>query len=275
MADAIAALTGQADTVAQATFEMLEGLPATEWSRPSDCAGWTVANIAAHLVLVEALLGGSVNRGLEGDSGPPPQAQAGPTSWMEYRTRRIAELGVLSPDQLLIQLRSGRAELLDAFGRLAAADAPAGLGWHPRSVFPLTWFPGQWLVEISLHDWDIRAPVDPEADLHPAARASLVGEMRARLNFCFKPDRAGALSGIVRVDCGADGAWLVRVANGQAEALDDGTSAPDATITTDGGTYALVQTARRPASLFAERGRWQVSGDVALTDGLIKSFSGF
>ena len=99
--------------------------------------------------------------------------------------------------------------------------------------------------------------------------------MRARLNFCFKPDRAGELRGIVRVDCGPDGAWLVRVANGQAEALDDGSSVPDATITTDGGTYALVQTGRGPASLFAERGRWQVGGDAALADGLIKSFSGF
>ncbi len=275
MADAIAELTGQADSVTHAVIEMLERLPAAEWSRPSDCAGWTVANVAAHLVLVEALLGGSVTRGIQGDSGPPPQALAGPNSWMEYRTRRIAELGALSPDQILVQLRTGRAELLDAFGRLAATNAPSGLGWHPRSVFPLTWFPGQWLVEISLHDWDIRAPVDPRADLHPAARASLVGEMRARLDFCFKPERAGELSGVVRVDCGADGAWLVRVGSGQAEAIDDGTAVPDATITTDGGTYALVQTGRRPASLFAERGRWQVGGDAALVDGLIASFSGF
>ena len=126
MADAIAELTGQADTVTQAVLEMLEGLPAAEWSRPSDCAGWTVANVAAHLVLVEALLGGSVTRGLKGDSGPPPQALAGPNSWMEYRTRRIAELGALTPDQLLIQLRTGRAELLDAFGRLAATNPPSG-----------------------------------------------------------------------------------------------------------------------------------------------------
>ena len=93
MASAIAELTGQADIVAQAVFEMLEALPVAEWSRPSDCAGWTVSNIAAHLVLVEALLGGSVSRGLQGDSGPPPQALSSPTSWMEYRTRRIAELG--------------------------------------------------------------------------------------------------------------------------------------------------------------------------------------
>ena len=93
--------------------------------------------------------------------------------------------------------------------------------------------------------------------------------MRARLDFCFKPDRADGLQGVVRVDCGADGAWLVRVANAQAEALDDGAVVADATITTDGGTYALVQTGRRPASIFAERGRLQVSGDTTLAEGLV------
>ena len=49
------------------------------------------------------------------------------------------------------------------------ANQPDTPAWHRLGLMPLSWWPGQCLVEVSLHDWDIRAATDPEAVVAPVA----------------------------------------------------------------------------------------------------------
>jgi uncharacterized protein (TIGR03083 family) len=275
--DLVSQRRAQADAVGTALAEYLAALPAAAWAGPSDCAGWSVANVVAHLITVQELLGGSVSRGLQGDSGPPPEATDGIEAWRALRARQVVELGALPPAELLARFRQHLATMQDVLGRLAAAQPSSGLGWFARGAQPLTWFPGQWFVELAFHDWDIRVARDPQADVLAAAAAGLGAEMRPRMERCFKPDLAGGLDGVVRISLGgpAPTAWLARLADGKLDDLDDGAVPAAATIETEPGPYALVQTGRRPAEHFAAAGRWRVSGNAALANGLIAALGGY
>lgn len=269
----MASLMEQAVAVADGLVAYLEKLPAEQWTRPSDCAGWSVADIVAHLVLVEQLLGGSVTRGLQGNPGPMPGID-GPEAWRAYRAREITRLSALPTRDLLAAFRDGLGPVRTAMTPVPGAD-PGLRGWHPAGQQPLAWFPGQWLVEVTLHDWDLRVALDPEATVNPAAHAALAREMRARLPRCYQPKDGPARDGLIRIDLGGSTGWLARLAGGSLQTLDDAAATPDATITTDAGSFALAQTARRPAAFFAERGRWRTSGDTALAEHLAASFAGY
>jgi uncharacterized protein (TIGR03083 family) len=273
----MASLVRQADEVATGIVRYLEGLPGAEWTRPSDCAGWRVADLVGHLILVEELLGGSITRGLQGDSGPPPQAAGGLEGWRQWRSSEIARLGGLPPAELLGQFAAGLEPMRRALADLAATDASGKSGWHPMGVQVLSWFPGQWLVELALHDWDMRVATDPNAQVNPAALPGLGPEMRIRMPRCFKPDPGSGRRGIVRIslDGAAPVAWLAHFDPHALEVLDEGATEPAATIRTDPGSYAIVQTRRRPADFFEQRGRWRVDGDSSLADYLAASFTGY
>jgi uncharacterized protein (TIGR03083 family) len=276
-ADQVASLAGQADRVAVKIAEYLEELPFAEWSGPTGCADWSVAQLVAHLVLVEALLGGSINRGLRGDHGLPPQANGSLAGWRDHRAAEIRRLGELAPSELLALYRSGLETIRPALARLAAGEDHPGGGWHPWGVQSLPWFPGQWLVEVTLHDWDLRAERDPAAEVRADSFAGLGPQMRARMARCFQAQLAQGARGVVRI--ALDGppayAWLTRVAADGLELLDDGAAEPDATIATDPGRYALVQTGRRAPSAFAGTDRWRVSGDANLADQVVGAMRGY
>jgi uncharacterized protein (TIGR03083 family) len=277
MTNSPSGLVKQADEVAQALGYYLQTLPPDAWARPSDCAGWSVANAVAHLILVQDLLGSSVARGLRGDSGPPPEAAEGLENWREWRAQEMARLSNLGPGELLARFRTGLETLSEPLGRLATGDGGLKRGWHPAGEQPLPWFAGQWLVEVALHDWDIRVSSDPGADVNQAALPGLGPEMRQRMVRCFKPEQARQLEGVIRIELAgpAPTAWLAQVAQGRLQVLDDGAARPGTTIHTDPAAYALVQTTRRPPAFFQERGRWQVSGDASLADRLAASFKGY
>lgn len=275
----LAAVTYQAGRVARAIGDYLEALPPAEWARPSACAGWSVSDLVGHLILVEALIGGSVERGLRGDSGPPPQAAAGLAAWQEYRAAEIARLGGLAPAELAAAFRAGLGSVEGQLARLAGGEGLGqGLrGWHPWAIQPLEWFPGQWLVELGLHDWDIRVAADPRAEVSPAVQAGLGPEMRARMARCFRQELADGASGVVRIQLVGDRptAWLARLAEGELTLLDDGQARPDATLEADPGTYALVQTGRRSAGDLGAGGRWRVTGDERLVEKVVAAFRGY
>jgi uncharacterized protein (TIGR03083 family) len=273
----VASLASQASEVAQGLADYLGRLPSTEWPKPSDCEGWPIAAVVGHLVLVEALIGSSISRGLQGDSGPPPEGVSGPEAWREHRAREIARLSALTPPELLAQFQSGLDTIQEPLAKLASGEGHDALGWHPNGIQRLPWFAGQWLVEVSLHDWDIRVSRDPTARVNPVAWPGLGPEMRARMPRCFKPKPSLDQNGIVRVDLSGRPrvAWLARIGDGQLELLTDGAAEPDTTIQTDAGSYALVQTARRPAWVFEQTGQWRVDGDVELAERLAASFVGY
>lgn len=279
-------LSGQAEAVARDLVAVLDTLPPASWSGPSDCEGWSMAAVVAHLVMVEELLGSSIRRGLRGDVSPRPHAFENRAAWVEYRGREISRLSLLPPADLCEQFRAGLEPMREALAGLAATDLPDGPGWHPGGLQPLTWFAGQWLFEVALHDWDLRVALDPGAVINPAAQPGLGPELRTRMPRYFKAAGGLGPGGAVRIELFAAGgegspagtlltAWLARIGDDGLELLDDESAEPRATIRSDPASYALVQTARRPAGAFQADGRWRVSGDRGLVERLVSSFAGF
>jgi uncharacterized protein (TIGR03083 family) len=280
----VSRLVSQADSIAADLAAYLESLPAERWELPSDCAGWSVAGVVAHLVLVEALLGTNVERGLRGESGPPPEA-ADLAAWRDIRARELQRLSALPPSELLAEFRAGSETMREALTRTSAPEAAGLRAWHPSGPQPIAWFAGQWLIEVGLHDWDLRVALDESAEIHQALLPSLGDQMRARVPRCYKPAQDSPANGIVRIElqprsgvadtAAPSTAWLVRLSGSSVELLDDGAATPDATIQSDPAAYALVQTGRRPASLFRQQDRWRISGQTALADQLTESFRGY
>ena len=268
----------EAAAVAESIAAYLEGLEPAAWQAPSDCAGWTITNLACHLILVEALLGGSLNRGIQGDAGAPPNVPGGAAGWREHRAREIARLSALPPAELLGQFRAGIGEVRQAIGRVIAGEGGDQQGWHPSAgAQPLAWFAGQWLVEIAVHDWDLRAAASRVADVAPVALPSLGPEMRDRMARCYKPAEGTAQQGTIRVSLESQQPtrWLARLADGRLEVAAEDSGRPDATIESDPGVFAIVVTGRRPAHLYRAAGRWRVSGSQDLASHLAASFCGY
>jgi uncharacterized protein (TIGR03083 family) len=267
----------EAAAVAESIAAYLEGLEPTTWSAPSDCAGWTVTNLTSHLILVEALLSGSTTRGIGGDAGPPPNVPGGAAGWREHRAREIERLSALPPGDLLAQFRTGLGAVRQAIGRVVAGEGAEQQGWHPSAgQQPLAWFAGQWLVEIAVHDWDLRA-ASAAADVAPVALASLGPEMRDRMARCYRPAEGTAQEGTVRIVLESQQplSWLARLSDGRLEVAGAEAGQPEATIETDPGVFAIVMTARRPAHHYRAAGRWRVSGDQGLANHLAASFAGY
>ncbi|MCC7103708.1 MAG: maleylpyruvate isomerase N-terminal domain-containing protein, partial [Chloroflexi bacterium] len=151
MDDRVVARARQADDVLTSLGQYVEGLSPDEWQGPSDCAGWSVANVLAHLVLVTDLLGTAMERGLAGEGGPRPEIVADVAGWRQRRAQEVQRLSRLPRSELLSDLRRGLGRMNRAQARVAEAGE-GGSGWHPSAGRqPLPWFAGQWLYEVALH----------------------------------------------------------------------------------------------------------------------------
>jgi uncharacterized protein (TIGR03083 family) len=270
-------LVAQTAAVAGLIQAHLAVLPAEDWDRPSACTDWSVRHVAAHLAGMGQQFAGSIERGLQGDASPPADSAGGSEAARAARMARIARMATLPPAELLGEVQRGLGRLGRALEASVAANRPETPTWHRLGLMPLAWWPGQSLVEVSLHDWDIRVATNPEAIVAPVALPGLAGEMRARMPRCFKPKSPEGLDGVIQVSLvgEAPSAWLGRLRAGALEVLDDGVATPDARIETDAGSYALVQTTRRPVEWFTSRGRWQVTGNQTLAKRLTAAFSGY
>lgn len=136
--------------------ELLEGLDEQAWETPSRCGGWTVANVASHVVGSMAdVVGGR----LEGLGSP------------EATAREVAEREGRTPAELAQELSDATqqaADLLAVFDDAAwNATAPGGytgtLGEGIEALWYDTW----------AHNDDIRAALRQPPALGPGLRAGL------------------------------------------------------------------------------------------------------
>lgn len=135
---------------------LIESLSPEEWATPSRCAGWTVGDVAAHVVAgmtdVAALR-------LEGLGTP------------EVTARQVAERQGRSPAELADELRvtlKATADLLSGFGEEAwGLQAPGGFDFTLGEGVEALWH------DAWLHAEDIRTAVGRPSDRGPGMKASV------------------------------------------------------------------------------------------------------
>ncbi|MFN8524090.1 MAG: maleylpyruvate isomerase family mycothiol-dependent enzyme [Chloroflexota bacterium] len=255
----------------------LDTLPEEQWSTPSDCAGWTIAHAVVHLVQVAELVTDSIQRGRAGDHGAPPLAASeGIPAWRAARTKRNAELAAQSPAELARLFREQCGNVQTAFATIPGAPEGAR-AWHPAGDQPLVWYEDQWLFECALHDWDMRAPRDPDARIREGCLAAFAETLPPRLGRGFKGADVPILAGRYRIEFEQPQfAWVTNIPGDGTISYDLVYAfATDVTIRTDPTAFALVMTNRRPAQEFSNAGRWDMYGASERAMGFCEAFQSY
>ncbi len=140
----------------QAFAALLRELDDDAWTRPSRCAGWTVADVAAH---VSGTMAEIVAGELEGQGSEPVTA------------RQVAQRRGRTNDELADELDGAAkvsGDLLAAFDETAwAGPAPGGFDGTLGDAVEALWY------DAYLHADDIRAAVGRPSVKGPGLKASL------------------------------------------------------------------------------------------------------
>lgn len=155
----------------------LADLPAEAWTRPTACEAWQVQDVVAHLVGVAEFYADNVSRGLQGDTAPqagrPPAGSiTAAMSAESIALRAVAERQQLG-DRLLVQFRAANAHLLQTLSGLKP-EAQTVLCYHPGGMTQAQQFIDLRLKELGVHEWDIRAYLEPPAPLSAACLPAIV-----------------------------------------------------------------------------------------------------
>jgi uncharacterized protein (TIGR03083 family) len=145
--------------------DLLEEIPAEEWSTPTDLAGWDVRAVASHVAHLESILAGN---GEETAEVGEPEHVTGPMGL-------YTEIGVVnrrdaSPDSIINEIRAAATArhtrlLADPPTDASAKPEPifGGVGWDWRTLLrnrPL---------DVWMHEQDIRRAVDRPGGLDSVA----------------------------------------------------------------------------------------------------------
>lgn len=253
----------------------LTALPVDSWSKPSTCAQWQIADIVGHLVLGAEGYTDNVSRGLQGDPSPPEGRGPAGSDAAVSSAERIAAGAIAARerlgDQLLATYESTGSRLHQLLAGLSPQDRQKPC-YHGGGIVPAENFVDLRLNELTLHDWDIRASLEPNARLAPEGlpstllmftRSLAAGSVR----WAFWP--GPKLSSPVRyrfvvtepIPLTVD----ISVAGDRVRLEEPGQQAADTTFNCDTETFVLLMYGRISTSDAAADGRLSVEGDSELT----------
>jgi len=226
-------------------------LQAEDWDKPTDCPGWTVREVVAHLAAIESELAGGP--GPEGVSNERTVSPAYTQPGVEARSGR-------TPEQLVDEFEAAVATRLAAL-RDGALDrpvsAPGRLAWDWDTLLRNR------VIDLWVHEQDIRRAVRRPGGLDsPGARVTTTAFAMGMPYVLGK--RVAPLPGTIVV-------WEVRdpvAITLAARVGDDGRAVPvdpppadaDAWLHMDTETFALLCAGRRDAAAVDV----SVRGDEAL-----------
>lgn len=174
--------------------ELLESLPAEEWSTPTDLAGWDVRAVAAHIAHLEGILAGAPEETV--DVGEPAHV----TSLMGlYTEQGVVARRDASPDELINEIRSAATARHTAL----LADPPTDGSAKPAQIFGGV--PWDWNtllrnrpLDVWMHEQDIRRAVGRPGGLDTPAAKHTAEYLAESLGFVLGK-RVGAPAGTTAV----------------------------------------------------------------------------
>lgn len=234
--------------------------PSERWEHATYCEGWTAANVMAHLTTGAAYYTHVIAAGRTG----PPSLPWGATNLDEVRIARAElerDLYRGGPQTLLSGFEQAVQALQEVFESLQT-EMLSRLAWYPRGPIPIGQWIGMRLIELSLHDWDIRQPHESSIKLSSIARPALLTclpEMQNRLLSYRLPDLP---SGIYAM-CAGESAWAFCVQDQQITYRAEVPATPTAYLHTDAETLILLTLGRVDFAAILDRADAELSGDEA------------
>lgn len=253
--DRIAVVAGQTALMAQAYGEWSEA----DWQRDTFCAGWTAADAVAHLVTGADFYTQVIESGRTGKPGKP----WGVTNVEEFRVARGdagKKLTAAGPAAVLAAFSDSAATLQAVLESLQEEEL-SELAWHPRGLVPIAGWVGMRLIELGVHDWDIRQPHEPDAGLSPAVLPALLAVL-PDMQTQFLSQRAGDdLAGTFGFQAG-DASWGIRLQGGTVSYLPEAPSDSDACLRADAESVILLTMGRADLAAKQASGALTVTGDT-------------
>ena len=260
--------------VAERLESYLSSLPQDSWSQSSRCDLWEVGDVVAHLAGGAERQAQNMERGRpeppEGDSPPDAASMSASNAQRDIILRQ--RLG----DSLLNAFVVNHArlhQLLTEFGP-AEWEIPC---WHARRG-PITArdYVDLRLQELVIHDWDIRAAIDPEASLEPEGAQALLPVAQTWLAMTFRPGVKLEAPATYRFDVtGHPSASHDVTADGESFKIKAQVSSPaDVTIACDGDSYLLFAYGRLGASGEGSSVRLDIQGRAHLLEPFEQWFKG-
>ena len=243
----------------------LAALPPQAWDGPTNCPPWLVRELVAHVVTSGESFRGSVERGLAGDTSPPPPE--------EGRERRIAELAAATPDVMLARLDKATADIEQLYEGLSAEQLEM-LCWHRRGARPARWYVKHRLAEVAFHYWDLQRSLGRTAELPAEVAAFLLPtllESNLPRIYPTGPRGQGRFRLVVEGDPGSS--WLL-AANPEKLEVERGGDGADVTITAPAPVLALLVYGRASLAEEERKGGARIQGDRTLADRFNTIFPG-
>jgi uncharacterized protein (TIGR03083 family) len=264
--------------------QYLQALPAEAWTKPSACTQWQVQDVVAHLVGVAEFYAATAARGLQGDTAPPAGRLPAGAGTGASSAEGIAQRSIAARQRLGEQLLAAFSSSSDHLNQLLAGLTPEERRkpcYHPGGIVAAQNFIDLRLKELAVHEWDIRAGLEPEPHLSPASFPAILATISESI-----------ASGSLRWAfwCGPKPSTPVRyrfvisgpgptkpdlVIDGETIRLEDaGAATPDVTFRCDTETYILLVYGRLNLDAALASGRVEVEGDRQLASAFGQWFRG-
>lgn len=239
--------------------ELCADLDESAWDTMSDCPGWSVRDLVAHMIGTERMLAG--------EAAPPAPATLGShianpigaanEAWVDERRGRpgaevLAEFRQVTSDRLT-QLRAMSHEDFDR------------VGFTPEGEGPYRSFMDIRLFDCWVHEQDIRRALDrPGHEAGPIARHSVM-KIAASAGYVVGKKAAAPEGATVVFDVHGPTPVIVPViVDGRARVLEEVPSDPDVTLHLDTATYVALGCGRWDGARALAEGDASIDGDQDL-----------
>jgi uncharacterized protein (TIGR03083 family) len=240
--------------------EYLRALSGEEWRGPTACTEWTVYDLAAHVV-GEAVWFPNLVRGVT--KGEPPLPSELYREMKSWPLERIVDTLARAADELWTAVDEADIDHLQQV---------VDIGWTRLPMWKSTQVSA---AEAVYHNWDLRAPRQPDATIPlPWARHVAVGMAELAPFFAHQQGIVEA-PGCYLLQVG-DGIGLVTIiaANGQFTVEEGTRGVPDVKLSLTADQYLRLLAGRFLLAPAIERGEVQVEGDPRRSSALNRIFQG-
>ena len=242
----------------------LSEAPAEALNGPTACSEWDVGTVAAHLAGGAVRQRDAMQRGRDGQGGPPAGEETLPTADQVQQSNATSNVQTRNEwgDALLGNFQQNYQELDDLLQ--GWSDWSIGCWHRRRGTISAESYVDLRIQELVIHDWDIRSGGAGSGELDPEGAVALLPASEMWYQLCFRPTAPLTTPVTYRFDVGEPGGASLQhdvVVTGDtftvAEISPD--RQPELTVRADAGTYLLCLYNRVDWNVAKRAGRLRVS----------------
>ena len=245
-------------------YRRLSEAPAEALNGPTACSEWDVGTVAAHLAGGATRQRDAMQRGRDGQGGPPAGEETLPTADQVQQSNATSNVQTRNEwgDALLGNFQQNYQELDDLLQ--GWSDWSIGCWHRRRGTISAESYVDLRIQELVIHDWDIRSGGAGSGELDPEGAVALLPASEMWYQLCFRPTAPLTTPVTYRFDVGEPGGASLQhdvVVTGDtftvAEISPD--RQPELTVRADAGTYLLCLYNRVDWNVAKRAGRLRVS----------------